>query len=67
MLRFEEFIKEKFGIVGIVRELLFGIIKEKMLVIEDCNNLRVVIIFIRGGNKMVSFFKFRLKFFLGRG
>lgn len=64
MLRFEEFIIEKFGIVGIVRELLFGIIKEKMLVIEDCNNLRVVIIFIRGGNKMVSLVKFRLKFFL---
>lgn len=67
MPRFEELTKEKLGTAGTVRELSFGTTKEKMLVIEDCNNSRAVTIFIRGGNKMVSFAKFRLKFFSGRG
>lgn len=67
MPRFEELTKEKLGTAGTVRELSFGTTKEKMLVIEDCNNSRAVTIFIRGGNKMVSLSKFRLKFFSGRG
>lgn len=54
MPRFEELTKEKLGTAGTVRELSFGTTKEKMLVIEDCNNSRAVTIFIRGGNKMVS-------------
>ena len=52
--RFEELTKEKLGKAGTVRELSFGTTKERMLVIEDCNNSRAVTIFIRGGNKMVS-------------
>lgn len=67
MPRFEELTKEKLGTAGTVRELSFGTTKEKMLVIEDCNNSRAVTIFIRGGNKMVSLAKFRLKFFSWRG
>lgn len=63
MPRFEELTKEKLGTAGTVRELSFGTTKEKMLVIEDCNNSRAVTIFIRGGNKMASLAKFRLKFF----
>lgn len=63
MPRFEELTKEKLGTAGTVRELSFGTTKEKMLVIEDCNNSRAVTIFIRGGNKMVSL----SKFFSGRG
>uniref|UniRef100_A0A8W8NBP3 CCT-epsilon n=1 Tax=Magallana gigas TaxID=29159 RepID=A0A8W8NBP3_MAGGI len=51
--RFEELTKEKLGTAGTVRELSFGTTKEKMLVIEDCNNSRAVTIFIRGGNKMI--------------
>ncbi|XP_078334538.1 T-complex protein 1 subunit epsilon-like isoform X1 [Crassostrea virginica] len=51
--RFEELTKEKLGKAGIVRELSFGTTKERMLVIEDCNNSRAVTIFIRGGNKMI--------------
>lgn len=53
VLWFLEFIFEKLGFVGVVQEIFFGIIKDKMLVIEKCKNFRVVIIFIRGGNKMI--------------
>jgi len=52
--RFEELTPEKLGKAGLVRELSFGTIKERMLVIEECHNTRAVTIFIRGGNKMVS-------------
>lgn len=51
--RFEELTKEKLGKAGIVRELSFGTTKDKMLVIEECQNSRAVTIFIRGGNKMI--------------
>ncbi|XP_062615502.1 T-complex protein 1 subunit epsilon-like [Saccostrea cucullata] len=51
--RFEELTKEKLGKAGTVRELSFGTTKDRMLVIEDCNNSRAVTIFIRGGNKMI--------------
>ncbi|XP_002739598.1 T-complex protein 1 subunit epsilon-like [Saccoglossus kowalevskii] len=51
--RFEELSTEKLGKAGIVRELSFGTTKDKMLVIEDCQNSRAVTIFIRGGNKMI--------------
>ena len=51
--RFEEITAEKLGKAGIVRELSFGTTKERMLVIEECQNSRAVTIFIRGGNKMV--------------
>ena len=52
--RFEELTAEKLGKAGIVRELSFGTTKERMLVIEECQNSRAVTIFIRGGNKMVK-------------
>ncbi|KAL5010427.1 hypothetical protein ScPMuIL_012732 [Solemya velum] len=51
--RFEELNKDKLGKAGIVREMCFGTTKDKMLVIEDCQNSRAVTIFIRGGNKMI--------------
>ena len=53
--RFEELTPEKLGKAGIVKELDFGTTKEKMLVIEECQNSRAVTIFIRGGNKMVNY------------
>ena len=52
--RFEELTTEKLGKAGVVRELSFGTTKERMLVIEECQNTRAVTIFIRGGNRMVS-------------
>lgn len=52
--RFEELSPEKLGHAGLVRELVFGTTKERMLVIEECKNSRAVTIFIRGGNKMVG-------------
>lgn len=51
--RFEELTPEKLGSAGLVRELVFGTTKERMLVIEECKNSRAVTIFIRGGNKMI--------------
>lgn len=51
--RFEELTKEKLGKAGIVKELQFGTTKDRMLVIEECQNSRAVTIFIRGGNKMI--------------
>lgn len=51
--RFQELTAEKLGKAGIVRELSFGTTKDKMLVIEECQNSRAVTIFIRGGNKMI--------------
>ncbi|XP_055519021.1 T-complex protein 1 subunit epsilon [Leucoraja erinacea] len=51
--RFSELTPEKLGSAGIVKELSFGTTKDKMLVIEECQNSRAVTIFIRGGNKMI--------------
>ncbi|XP_045208211.1 T-complex protein 1 subunit epsilon-like [Mercenaria mercenaria] len=51
--RFEELTTEKLGKAGIVKELSFGTTKDRMLVIEECQNSRAVTIFIRGGNKMI--------------
>lgn len=69
MPRFEELTSEKLGKAGIVKELQFGTTKDRMLVIEECQNSRAVTIFIRGGNKMVSNFyavlcKVKKKFFV---
>jgi len=52
--RFSELTADKLGRAGIVRELTFGTTKDRMLVIEGCQNSRAVTIFIRGGNKMVT-------------
>uniref|UniRef100_A0A8C3LLJ8 T-complex protein 1 subunit epsilon n=1 Tax=Chrysolophus pictus TaxID=9089 RepID=A0A8C3LLJ8_CHRPC len=51
--RFCELTPEKLGFAGIVREISFGTTKDRMLVIEQCQNSRAVTIFIRGGNKMI--------------
>lgn len=56
MPRFEELTPDKLGHAGVVRELMFGTTKDRMLVIEDCKNSRAVTIFIRGGNKMVRYY-----------
>lgn len=52
--RFSELTAEKLGKAGLVREMVFGTTKDRMLVIEECQNTRAVTIFIRGGNKMVG-------------
>lgn len=51
--RFSELTLEKLGKAGMVRELYFGTTKDRMLVIEECQNTKAVTIFIRGGNKMI--------------
>lgn len=51
--RFSELTTEKLGQAGLVREMTFGTTKDRMLVIEECQNSRAVTIFIRGGNKMI--------------
>lgn len=62
--RFEDLSAEKLGTAGVVREMTFGTTREKMLVIEECANTRAVTVFVRGSNKMVSFFLFFFLFFL---
>ncbi|NXF12006.1 TCPE protein, partial [Smithornis capensis] len=51
--RFCELTAEKLGCAGVVREIAFGTTKDRMLLIEQCQNSRAVTIFIRGGNKMI--------------
>jgi len=51
--RFSELTKEKLGSCGVVKELSFGTTKDKMLILEECQNSKAVTIFIRGGNKMI--------------
>uniref|UniRef100_A0A4W3JF14 T-complex protein 1 subunit epsilon n=1 Tax=Callorhinchus milii TaxID=7868 RepID=A0A4W3JF14_CALMI len=51
--RFSELTAEKLGSAGIVKEMTFGTTKDRMLVIEECQNSRAVTVFIRGGNKMI--------------
>jgi len=51
--RFEEISPEKLGKAGTVREISFGTTKDRMIIIEDCENSRAVTVLVRGGNKMV--------------
>jgi len=51
--RFEDLSPDKLGKAGIVREISFGITKERMIVIEDCANSHAVTILVRGGNHMI--------------
>lgn len=51
--RFEDLSAEKLGKAGLVREMTFGTIRDKMLVIEECANTRAVTVFVRGSNKMI--------------
>jgi len=51
--RFSELSAEKLGKAGTVREVAFGTLKERMLVIEDCANSNAVTILVRGGNSMI--------------
>lgn len=49
--RFEELTKEKLGKAGIVKELTFGNIKDRMLLVGECQNSKAVTILVSGGNK----------------
>jgi len=51
--RFSELTKDKLGHCGVVKELNFGTTRDKMLILEECQNSKAVTIFIRGGNKMI--------------
>lgn len=51
--RFKDLTADKLGSAGTVRELSFGTLRERMLVVEDCANPRAVTVFVRGSNKMV--------------
>ncbi|KAL7063769.1 hypothetical protein AAHC03_04844 [Spirometra sp. Aus1] len=51
--RFEELTAEKLGRAGTVREMCFGTTKERMLVIEDCQNTKAVTCFLRGSSRMI--------------
>ena len=51
--RFEEITPEKLGKAGRIKEVHFGTVDEKMLVIEDCSNCKAVTILVRGGSRMI--------------
>merc|ERR1712216_8599 len=51
--RFQELTADKLGKAGVVREVMFGTTKDRMLYIEECSNSKAVTIFVRGGNKMI--------------
>merc|ERR1712226_1674758 len=51
--RFQELSGAKLGTAGLVRELTFGTTKDRMLVIEECQNSKAVTIFLRGGTQMI--------------
>eukprot|EP00543_Licmophora_paradoxa_P000611 CAMPEP_0202449408 /NCGR_PEP_ID=MMETSP1360-20130828/8144_1 /ASSEMBLY_ACC=CAM_ASM_000848 /TAXON_ID=515479 /ORGANISM="Licmophora paradoxa, Strain CCMP2313" /LENGTH=541 /DNA_ID=CAMNT_0049067323 /DNA_START=24 /DNA_END=1649 /DNA_ORIENTATION=+ len=52
--RFEEISEDKLGKAGVVREVTFGTNgKERMLVMEDCDNSNAITILVRGSNKMI--------------
>lgn len=51
--RFEDLTSEKLGHAGIVRELPLGTTRERILVIEDCDNPKTVTALIRGSSKMI--------------
>jgi T-complex protein 1 subunit epsilon len=51
--RFEELSPDKLGKAGVVREIDFGTVSDRMLIIEGCPNTRAVTVFVRGGNKMI--------------
>jgi T-complex protein 1 subunit epsilon len=51
--RFSELSAEKLGTAGTVREVEFGTLSDRMLIIEDCPNSKAVTVFVRGGNQMI--------------
>jgi T-complex protein 1 subunit epsilon len=51
--RFAELNEDKLGASGRVREVSFGTLSDKMLVIEDCDHSSTVTVLVRGGNHMI--------------
>merc|ERR1712107_456026 len=41
------------GKAGCVREVAFGTLKDRMLIIEECLGSKAVTVLVRGGNQMV--------------
>lgn len=51
--RFQEISTEKLGQAGSIKELHFGTLDERMLVIEECAKAKAVTIFVRGGSEQI--------------
>jgi len=51
--RFEDITSEKLGKAGIIEELTYGTMSEKLLVIKECANSKVVTILCRGSSTMI--------------
>eukprot|EP01029_Cantina_marsupialis_P023732 TRINITY_DN5979_c0_g2_i1.p1 TRINITY_DN5979_c0_g2~~TRINITY_DN5979_c0_g2_i1.p1 ORF type:complete len:540 (+),score=212.58 TRINITY_DN5979_c0_g2_i1:43-1662(+) len=51
--RFEELNEKCLGKAGVIREVALGTSKDRMLIIEDCENSKTVTVFVRGGNQML--------------
>jgi len=52
-LRVNDFAERQGYVKGVVKEIVFGTARDRMLSIEECPNNRAVTVFIRGGNKMI--------------
>ena len=50
----QELSEDKLGYAAIVRELVFGTTKDRMLVIEGTKMSKAMTIFVRGGNKVTA-------------
>ena len=51
--RIEDITSEKLGSAGIITEMTFGINSDKLLVIKECANSKVVTVLCRGGSRMI--------------
>jgi len=51
--RFEDITPEKLGSAGIISEMSFGTNNDKLLVIKECANSKVVTVLCRGGSRMI--------------
>ena len=49
--RFQELTADKLGKAGSVKEVAFGTIKERMILVEDCKASKAVTIFVEEGTK----------------
>jgi len=51
--RFQDITPEKLGRAGIIKEVQFGTMQEKALVIKGCSNTKAVTILVRGSSQMI--------------
>jgi len=51
--RFEEITPEKLGRAGVIKEMNFGTLMDKVLLVQDCDHSKAVTVLIRGGSRTI--------------